>query len=123
MPQGQNTYSRRTWVNNSRPYLEATNLNAMEAGIEKAHIYAPPAGGTTGQVLAKLSATNYDYHWVNPGTDAGWQIASSLGVRTSNTAAQNRSNIEAILNNSTKRIVLEPGDYLLDNSGTGVGGI
>jgi hypothetical protein len=31
-----------------------------------------PAGGTTGQVLAKASDTDYDTEWVTAPTDAVW---------------------------------------------------
>jgi hypothetical protein len=34
-------------------------------------INEPPSGGTTGQVLTKNSATNYDYGWATPSTGGG----------------------------------------------------
>ena len=33
-----------------------------------------PAGGTTGQVLAKVDATNYNTQWVTPGAGSGAQV-------------------------------------------------
>ena len=42
------------------------------AGIER-RLGAVPAGGTTGQVLAKASNSDYDTHWVNlPPDGAVW---------------------------------------------------
>lgn len=43
--------------------LTATNLNSTYA----ASAAGLPTGGTTGQILTKSSATNYDDAWVNPG--------------------------------------------------------
>ena len=51
-----------------------------------------PAGGTTGQVLAKKSATNYDTEWVDPASGGGsgatnlaYTASATQGVVTSDT--------------------------------------
>jgi hypothetical protein len=52
-----------------------------------------PTGGTTGQVLAKNSATNYDTHWVNDAVgiqfatnpqSGTWLLVSTTGATSSN---------------------------------------
>ena len=39
-----------------------------------------PSGGTTGQVLAKSSATNYDTEWVNPGIQSNTASQSAFST-------------------------------------------
>ena len=39
-----------------------------------------PSGGTTGQVLAKASATNYDTEWVNPGIQSNTASQSAFST-------------------------------------------
>lgn len=52
------------------------------------------AGGSTGQILSKSSATNYDTAWVNPPTSGVWgQITGSLSSQTDlNTALAGKAN-------------------------------
>ncbi len=52
------------------------------------------AGGSTGQILSKSSATNYDTAWVNPPTSGVWgQITGSLSSQTDlNTALTGKAN-------------------------------
>lgn len=52
------------------------------------------AGGSTGQILSKSSATNYDTAWVDPPTSGVWgQITGSLSSQTDlNTALAGKAN-------------------------------
>ena len=54
------SYTKTTWVNDSAPAINASNLNKMEAGIEAAQY---PDGGTSGQLLS--SDGNGGGTWVN----------------------------------------------------------
>ena len=58
-------------------YLTATEGNAAYATTGHSHSGLLPTGGTTGQVLSKVSGTNYDVTW----------SAASGGASLSNTAA------------------------------------
>ena len=63
------TYTKTTWVNNSTPAINATNLNKIEQGIYDAHVYEQLlcdevpnttqqytfSGGSVSQVLHKRS--------------------------------------------------------------------
>jgi hypothetical protein len=51
------------------------NVGGIDAG-------AIPSGGTTGQVLAKLSSTNYDDAWVTPTVAVGGITGLGTGVAT-----------------------------------------
>ena len=44
-----------------------------------------PAGGTTGQVLTKNSATNYDMNWASTGVNLGSTAAVALGTASAGT--------------------------------------
>ncbi len=46
--------------------IDENNIDIIEVGIAGTNGVGVPAGGTTGQVLAKNSNTNYDTEWVDP---------------------------------------------------------
>lgn len=57
------------------------------AGPAGANGQGVPVGGTTAQVLAKLSNTNYDTGWVNQSGGSGGGITRSIVVTSGNTNA------------------------------------
>ena len=48
-----------------------TAFGKLQAQVTGLIAKALPAGGTTGQLLAKNSATNYDTAWINPPVSSG----------------------------------------------------
>jgi hypothetical protein len=52
-------------------YLTPTEGDAAYATVGHSHSGLAPAGGTTGQLLAKNSNTDYDYGWADPGGPGG----------------------------------------------------
>lgn len=54
------TYSKTTWVQNSPPYINATNLNKVEQGIEDAHAALDVDIATIAQLRALNSSSQVD---------------------------------------------------------------
>lgn len=64
--------------NDQHPISAITNLSTS----------LPPTGGSTGQVLTKNSATNYDFSWATPGatlTNAEGSLAADVQLAVTNT--------------------------------------
>jgi hypothetical protein len=59
--------------------LKAVRVKGTEDGLEFFLIVGIPAGGTTGQVLGKASATDYDVSWITPAA-AGVNSVTGDGV-------------------------------------------
>jgi hypothetical protein len=57
--------------------LKAVRVKGTEDGLEFFLIVGIPAGGTTGQVLGKASATDYDVSWITP-TGGGGADANAV---------------------------------------------
>lgn len=55
---------------------------AAAAQAAAASIKGLPAGGTTGQVLAKASSNDYDAGWVDPASGTGGTVSVEVGVTT-----------------------------------------
>lgn len=86
------SYIPKTWVDDE--VITAEAMNHLEQGVaneQAGPAGAPgpkgdpgegvPTGGTTGQVLAKKTAADYDTEWVNP-TGGGSSGVSSFNGRT-----------------------------------------
>jgi hypothetical protein len=56
------------------------NLQAAKNEIEALQASQVPTGGTTGQVLSKLSATNFDTGWQTPTGGSGWPPTNVIDV-------------------------------------------
>lgn len=72
--------------------VSATNIKTVKStsllGSGDIPINEPPTGGTTGQVLTKNSATNYDYAWATPGatlTHVEGLLGADVQMPSSNT--------------------------------------
>jgi len=55
-------------------------MGQMTSGVQGDPGVGVPAGGTTGQVLAKNSGTNYDTEWVDAATGGAGAVASVNGA-------------------------------------------
>jgi len=71
-------------------------------------------GGTTGQVLAKTSATNYDTQWVNAGTGTVTSVAATAGTGISITGSPITTSGTLNITNSA------PDQTVVLTSGTGI---
>jgi len=70
-------------VTSNWPTLKA-RLTNIEYGLYDAYIAKAPAGGTTGQVLAKNSNSDYDYSWTAPGSSLPSQTGQAGNYLTTN---------------------------------------
>jgi len=71
-------YSPSTWVNDSStgPFISATNLNKLEAGVDESHKYVDALGGSTGVPPAAIGAANT--FPMSGGTNFTWVNSTSL---------------------------------------------
>jgi hypothetical protein len=80
-------YATQSWVT-SQGYLTSSALSPYLLSSVASTTYAPiaakvPTGGTTGQVLTKVSGTNYDTTWTTPAASAVWgAITGTLSTQT-----------------------------------------
>lgn len=80
-------------VNELQPKVVTVNQGLNGQGV--------PSGGTTGQVLAKLSNSNYDTHWTSNGNGDLLAANNLSDVANTDTARNNLgaiTNIESIVN-------------------------
>ena len=94
-------------------------------GVPGAPGQGVPVGGTTGQVLAKSSATNYDTAWVNV-TGGAW--GTITGTLSNQTDLQNALNTKVPYTGATTNVNLgeyeiKAGQVTLDTSPTGTAAV
>lgn len=94
-------------------------------GVPGAPGQGVPVGGTTGQVLAKSSATNYDTAWVNV-TGGAW--GTITGTLSNQTDLQNALNAKVPYTGATTNVNLgeyeiKAGQVTLDTSPTGTAAV
>lgn len=92
---GSGTYEGRTWVvvGDVMSFASTSHVAVVDVtgvtettgeqgpqGATGAAGVGVPSGGTTGQVLAKSSATNYDTEWVNPGIQSNTASQSAFST-------------------------------------------
>lgn len=92
---GSGTYEGRTWVvvGSVMSFASTSHVAVVDVtgvtettgeqgpqGETGAAGVGVPSGGTTGQVLAKASATNYDTEWVNPGIQSNTASQSAFST-------------------------------------------
>lgn len=92
---GSGTYEGRTWVvvGSVMSFASTSHVAVVDVtgvtettgeqgqqGQAGAAGVGVPSGGTTGQVLAKSSATNYDTEWVNPGIQSNTASQSAFST-------------------------------------------
>lgn len=80
-------------VNELQPKIITVNKGLPGQGV--------PSGGTTGQVLAKISNDNYDTHWTSNGNGDLLAANNLSDVANTDTARNNLgaiTNIESIVN-------------------------
>lgn len=61
------------------------STSANWAIIPKTGVGSLPSGGTTGQILAKISGTDYDDHWVDPPSNNPTLVGDVTGLGSANT--------------------------------------
>lgn len=96
LPASLSGYATQSWVG-AQGFITATYLSPYLLSSTAASTYAiiaasVPVGGTTGQVLAKSSATDYALTWVTPSSGGGAAWGSITGTLSSQTDLQTALN-------------------------------
>ncbi|GHT40858.1 hypothetical protein FACS189443_1800 [Planctomycetales bacterium] len=109
-------------VDNIKAYLKAIDDQIGQIDNNDSDNEASvPSGGTTGQVLAKSSAADFDIGWVNPSEGGGSNIAvvPPNSSATTGQAADAAATYQAFLNIQTPdNVVIDPDYVHTDNNFT-----
>ena len=74
-------YTKQPWVDHTTP-ADAAHMNHIEDGIFNADGRGLPAGGLAGQILSKLSSTDYAAQWANALTTLSGTLAARPAANT-----------------------------------------
>lgn len=108
------SYNRTTWVDDSLPAINATNLNNIEVGIQNADVrttYGTTVGGTANAIT--LTTTDGDFTFTVGESIKFIATATNTGASTVNVDGDGSTTIKKL--DGTSYVALE-GDEIVDNA-------